>query len=111
MLVSVIIPVYNDAEPLRTCLECLENQTYPKESYEVIVVDNASQSDTASVVNEFSQAMITYEKKPGSYAARNKGISVAKGEIIAFTDADCIPAADWIEKGVEKEVAQYVGGE
>lgn len=99
--VSIIIPVYNDGEPLKTCLESLENQTYPKERYQAIVVDNGSDEDIASVVKNFSQAITIYEEKPGSYTARNKGISVAPGDAIAFTDADCIPAADWIEKGVE----------
>ncbi|WP_322744411.1 MULTISPECIES: glycosyltransferase [unclassified Coleofasciculus] len=100
---SVIIPVYNDAERLKLCLEALENQTYPKTGYEVIVVDNASDeaADIKGVVAQFGQAIAAYESTPGSYAARNKGISLAKGEVIAFTDADCIPASDWIEKGVE----------
>lgn len=100
--VSVIIPVYNDSERLKLCLQALENQTYSKDLYEVIVVDNASEEDLKSVVNQFSQANYIYESKPGSYAARNKGISVAKGEIIAFTDSDCIPVSEWIEKGVEQ---------
>ncbi|MEQ9355987.1 glycosyltransferase [Coleofasciculus chthonoplastes] len=101
--VSVIIPVYNDAERLKLCLEALENQTYPKTGYEVIVVDNASDeaADIKGVVAQFGQAIAAYESTPGSYAARNKGISLAKGEVIAFTDADCIPESDWIEKGVE----------
>ncbi|MEQ8998157.1 MAG: glycosyltransferase family A protein [Coleofasciculus sp. B1-GNL1-01] len=101
--VSVIIPVYNDAERLKLCLEALENQTYPKTGYEVIVVDNASDeaADIKGVVAQFGQAIAAYESTPGSYAARNKGISLAKGEVIAFTDADCIPASDWIEKGVQ----------
>jgi glycosyltransferase involved in cell wall biosynthesis len=101
--VSVIIPVYNDAERLKLCLEALENQTYTKTGYEVIVVDNASDeaADIKGVVAQFGQAIAAYENTPGSYAARNKGISLAKGEVIAFTDADCIPASDWIEKGVE----------
>lgn len=101
--VSVIVPVFNDAEHLKICLEVLENQTYPKSLYEVIVVDNASdeEQDIKSVVAQFSQAVATYESLPGSYAARNKGIYLAKGEVIAFTDADCIPAPDWIEKGVK----------
>lgn len=99
--VSVIIPVYNDAERLKLCLEALENQTYPKTGYEVIVVDNASDetADIKGVVAQFSHAIAAYESTPGSYAARNKGISLAKGEVIAFTDSDCIPASDWIEKG------------
>lgn len=101
--VSVIIPVYNYTERLKLCLEALENQTYPKTGYEVIVVDNASDeaADIKGVVAQFGQAIAAYESTPGSYAARNKGISLAKGEVIAFTDADCIPASDWMEKGVE----------
>lgn len=99
--VSIIIPVFNDAARLKTCLEALENQTYPKSFYKVIVVDNDSDEDINGVVSQFSQAFTTRESLPGSYAARNKGISIAKGEVIAFTDADCIPASNWIEKGVE----------
>lgn len=98
--VTVIIPVFNDSQRLKTCLEALENQTYPKSLYEVIVVDNGSDEDIKSVVVQFGQAFATHESRPGSYAARNKGLSLAKGEVIAFTDADCIPAPDWIEKGV-----------
>lgn len=100
--VSVIIPVFNDAARLKICLKALENQTYPKSLYEVIVVDNASDEDEniKGVVAQFGQAFATYESSPGSYAARNKGISLAKGDVIAFTDADCIPSQNWIEKGV-----------
>lgn len=102
--VSVVIPVFNDADSLRLCLRALEHQTYPQANYEVIVVDNGSDQAEAiqAVVAECGQAIVTQEAQPGSYAARNKGISLAKGEIIAFTDADCIPAADWIEQGVRR---------
>lgn len=101
--VSVIIPVFNDATRLRVCLNALENQTYPKYLYEVIVVDNGSHEveNVRDVVDQFGQANITQETTPGSYAARNKGISLAKGAVLAFTDADCIPAPDWIEQGVK----------
>lgn len=99
--VSVVVPVFNDPEHLKICLEALENQTYLKSLYEVIVVDNGSDESIEPIVSQFSQAIATYESRIGSYAARNKGISLAKGEVIAFTDADCIPAPDWIEKGVE----------
>ena len=99
--VSVIIPVFNDSERLKICLQALEKQTYSKDSYEIIVVDNASKEDIKSVVSQFSQAKYTYENQPGSYVARNQGISIAKGEMLAFTDSDCIPASDWIEKGVK----------
>lgn len=98
--VSVIIPVYEDAKRLERCLQALENQTYAKRLYEVIVVDNGSKESIEPVVAGFRQARASYEGRSGSYAARNKGLALARGEIIAFTDADCIPAADWIEKGV-----------
>lgn len=98
--VSVIIPVYNDSKRLKLCLEALENQTYSKELYEVIVVDNGSEEDIGSVVSQFIQAKYAYESQPGSYVARNQGILTSKGEILAFTDSDCIPASYWIEKGV-----------
>jgi glycosyltransferase involved in cell wall biosynthesis len=100
LYVSVVIPVYNDAAALKLCLDALEKQTYPKKSFEVIVVDNNSDDRIDPLVEEYARTVLTYEKQPGSYAARNKGLSIARGDIIAFTDSDCIPAADWIEKGV-----------
>lgn len=99
--VSVIIPVFNDSAKLKICLQKLEIQTYSQELYEIIVVDNNSTENIREVATEFAGVKITIEQKQGSYAARNKGIAIAKGEIIAFTDSDCIPAPDWIERGVE----------
>ena len=99
--VSVIIPVYNDAKRLIECLNLLSKQTYPQELYEVIVVDNNSEEDIDAIAAKFSCVMTT-ETRKGSYAARNKGLAIAKGEVIAFTDSDCIPAEDWIAKGVEQ---------
>ena len=100
LFVSIIIPVFNDSAPLRLCLTALAEQTYDKSAYEVIVVDNNSEEDLSLVTADFDQVKLVSEPTPGSYIARNKGISHAVGEIIAFTDADCIPEPDWIEKGV-----------
>lgn len=99
-LVSIIIPVYNDIERLVYCLKALEEQTYPKDRYEVIVVDNGSDESIEMFVLSFPQAKFAREMKPGSYAARNVGIDMASGEILGFTDSDCIPAPDWIANGV-----------
>jgi glycosyltransferase involved in cell wall biosynthesis len=101
-MVSVVIPVFNDAKRLEICLKAIDQQTYPKACYEVIVVDNDSEFGLviASVVAQFKRAIVAFETIPGSYAARNRGIELAKGEVLAFTDADCIPAKDWIERGV-----------
>lgn len=100
--VSVIIPVYNDAARLRLCLEALERQTYPKDRYEVVVVDNGSENgeEIAEACQAVAQARYLHEPKSGSYAARNKGIACTSSEIVAFTDSDCVPHRDWLEKGV-----------
>ena len=103
--VSVVVPVFNDAARLQLCLQALAIQTYgqpDEQSYEVIVVDNASDANEgiAAIVAEFPFALYACEQMPGSYAARNHGLTIAKGDILAFTDADCIPSADWLEKGV-----------
>ncbi|PSN18793.1 glycosyl transferase family 2 [filamentous cyanobacterium CCP5] len=98
--VSVIIPAHNDSERLRICLRALAGQSYPRCSYEVIVVDNNSQEDVKGVVSEFMDVTYSFEGRCGSYAARNKGIALASGEIVAFTDSDCVPSSDWLEKGV-----------
>jgi glycosyltransferase involved in cell wall biosynthesis len=99
-LVSVIVPVYNDAVRLRACLGCLRAQTWPADRLEVIVVDNGSTDDVAPAVAELPGAILLREARPGSYAARNAGVEAARGDVLAFTDSDCLPAPDWIERGV-----------
>jgi glycosyltransferase involved in cell wall biosynthesis len=100
--VSIVIPVFNDSDRLEKCLDAIQNQTYPQHLYEAIVVDNGSDNieTIKDIVARSSRFSLARESFPSSYAARNKGISVAKGEIIAFTDADCIPNSDWLEQGV-----------
>ena len=98
--VSVIVPVFNDAVRLKSCLQALHDQTYPGHRYEVVVVDNGSEDTIDAVVAEFQGVRKVDERRPGSYAARNRGIESSKGDVIAFTDADCMPRPDWIEKGI-----------
>ncbi len=99
--VSIIMPVYNDGERLRLCLAALEKQTYPADRFEVIVIDNGSRQSPESIVAEYPHAKFLLETRPGSYCARNKGLSVAQGDMLAFTDADCVPKPTWLEKGIE----------
>ena len=101
-LVSVIVPVYNDAERLKLCLEALAAQDYP--CYEVIVADNGSTDREVERVCEAFGVTFVTETKVGSYAARNTGVSLAKGELLAFTDADCIPEPQWLARGVKRFV-------
>ena len=100
--VSVVIPVWEDRARLETCLEALERQDYPVERMEVIVVDNGSEDEPARLGARFPRIRVVEEVKPGSYNARNRGIELARGEILAFTDSDCIPATDWIANGVRR---------
>jgi glycosyltransferase involved in cell wall biosynthesis len=106
--VSVIIPVFNDGERLRLCLAALAEQTYGRSHFEVIVVDNGSEppEPTKTAVEHYANlglnVTLAFEPTPGSYAARNLGISLAQGDAIAFTDADCIPASDWLERGMAR---------
>ena len=111
--VSVIIPVFNQHDELQLCLEAVRRQNYPLDRLEIIVVDNGSHSplnlDECAVPVTCIQ-----ESQRGSYAARNRGIACSTSEILAFTDADCVPAPDWVERGVARMVevgeAGLVGG-
>jgi glycosyltransferase involved in cell wall biosynthesis len=98
-VMSVIIPVYNDREGLRVCLEALALQTWPHDRLEVLVVDNGSREPIADLTARFGFVRLLSESEPGSYAARNRGLTEARGQLLAFTDADCLPAPTWLEEG------------
>lgn len=113
--VSVIIPVYNRAEALTKCLSALEMQSLPRSLFEVLVVDNGSSEDLSAIKIEFPLVKFLYEEMPGSYRARNTGVKEARGEILAFTDSDCIPQKDWLQAGLRAiesdSCCGLVGGE
>jgi len=98
LFVSVIVPVYRSLSMLQPCLEALEHQSYS--AYEVIVIDNGSNDGIELLCKSYPKVRLHRHEKPGSYSSRNAGIAVAKGDIIALTDADCIPCSDWILNGV-----------
>lgn len=94
--VSVVVPAYNNQDTVGFCIESLLAQDYPKERCEIIVVDNNSTDDTADVISRYSVKLLHERGKQSAYAARNLGIRHAKGEIIAFTDADCVADSSWL---------------
>ena len=98
---SVIIPVFNRSGPLHQLLDALAKQKFPREDFEVLVCDDGSTEDISAVVQtaaETSKLQVTCLRQSwsGPGGARNLGLSHAKGELIAFTDSDCIPAPDWL---------------
>ncbi|MCX6639833.1 MAG: exopolysaccharide biosynthesis polyprenyl glycosylphosphotransferase [bacterium] len=99
-MISVVIPAYNSEKTLPYTLQALQKQTLPRELYEVIVIDDASTDGTASVAREFG---VRYRRqtKEGPAAARNLGVRISRGDIVLFTDSDCIPKDDWIAKMVK----------
>jgi glycosyltransferase involved in cell wall biosynthesis len=107
MIVSVIIPTFRRDALLERCLDAVIQQTLDSSAYEIIVVDGASQEKTKKLVEQFAaetaQPAIRYlatEGNKGPAAARNLGWRSAASSLIAFTDDDCIPERDWLEKGV-----------
>ena len=104
---SVVIPVYNNPVGLKKVLSSLVEQDFPRDQYDIIVADNGSTDNTLDVAKKYIQdysGIIKYVEEntiKSSYASRNKGIEIAKGEVIAFTDSDCIPAVGWLSRGYD----------
>jgi GT2 family glycosyltransferase len=94
---SVVVPAYNAEATLRPCLGALQRQSVGREQYEVLVVDDGSTDATAGIAGGFPVIVIR-QRNRGPAAARNHGARRAQGGIILFTDADCVPAEDWIEQ-------------
>jgi cellulose synthase/poly-beta-1,6-N-acetylglucosamine synthase-like glycosyltransferase len=100
---SLVIPIYNGEADLPELINCLLAQTYPKQKLEYLLVDNNSSDRTAVILQEIATkfpSLIRIESEnqiQSSYAARNKGIRAATGEIVAFTDVDCRPQPKWLE--------------
>lgn len=99
--VTVVVPVHDDADRLVLCLAALRAQTY-RGPVEIVVVDNASRQDVAAALPAEPPVRLVHEPRPGSYRARNAGVAVASGDVLAFTDADCLPAPTWLERAVAR---------
>lgn len=98
MFVSVIVPMYNADRYLSLCLDALVVQDYPSSDYEILLVDNLSTDRSAEIGSRYQRVTLLSEPSPGAYLARNRAIKAARGEILAFTDPDCVPAASWIRE-------------
>lgn len=97
---SVIIPFRNEENVMKNCLTAVANQSYPKELYEVILVDDSSDDNTVDTITELlSENIKLYSSATtGKKAAISLGISKAENEIIVTTDADCTMGEDWLQE-------------
>jgi len=99
--VSIIIPTYKDWPRLELCLKALADQTISQDAFEVIVVNNYAHDTVPAGLFIPPNCTIITETKPGSYSARNAALKLIKGNIIGFTDSDCIPEKGWIKNAVD----------
>jgi glycosyltransferase involved in cell wall biosynthesis len=92
--VSVIICAYNAERTMRQCLESLRKLDYP--NFEVIIVDDGSRDATAQIAVEFPEFRLIRQSNKGLSVARNVGLHAALGELIAYTDSDCVVDPHWL---------------
>lgn len=98
--VSVIIPVRNVEKIIGQCLKSLNRLNYPGEKYEVIVADSESNDATQSIARKYGAIVVSTPQK-SICAGRNEGFKAARGEIIAFSDADCVMDKDWLKNSLK----------
>lgn len=95
MKFSVIVPAYNSGDTILALLNSLSNQTF--KDFEVIVVDDGSQDNTPDIVRSFPYRLIQLTRNHGPAYCRNIGADTAQGEILVFTDSDCLVDHNWLE--------------
>ncbi len=99
--VSVVVPAYNASRTMERCVESLLGLSGNSPAHEIIIVDNGSDDETPEILRRYPGIVMVEEKAVrGPSAARNAGVRAASGDIIAFTDADCVVTPDWLVHGV-----------
>ncbi len=104
MKITVVIPVYNEEKRMESCLKALCSNT--RKPDQIIVADGGSTDRTVYIAKRFPNVTVIDNPKKTAAAGRNLGIKYAKGDVIAFTDGDCIPDRKWIES-IEKAFEEY----
>jgi cellulose synthase/poly-beta-1,6-N-acetylglucosamine synthase-like glycosyltransferase len=97
--ISVVIPTYNRPDQLEACLQACACLAYPRDRFELIVVDDGGAVPLDGMLQQFRSTLtltLLRQENAGPAAARNRGAVEAKGEVLAFTDDDCAPASDWL---------------
>jgi len=113
VIFSVIVPFKDEADFIAAAARSLLDQDLSADAYEILFVDNDSADGSAQILRGLPPIRVLTEKRPGPYAARNRGLAAASGRIIAFTDADCRVRSDWLRRigeGMERTGAAIVLG-
>lgn len=113
MTFSVIIPFFNEERYIERCIKALLDQNFDKREYEIIFVDNGSTDKSCEIVKQFSKVGLLYNYVNYDYACRNRGLEIARGDIIACTDADSTVSMDWLSRiyeGMERTGAAIAIG-
>lgn len=124
ILVSIVVPTFKRPELLNRCLAALTQQNFDRTTYEIIIADDAATEETKRLVEYWLERIgyvpgetkntpllryIPVTEKHGPAAARNVGWRAASGEIIAFTDDDCIPNSNWLKAGINAFKDEIIG--
>ncbi|MFO1169958.1 MAG: glycosyltransferase [Hyphomicrobiaceae bacterium] len=109
--ISVIIPHLDDLQGLRACIARLDRQTLPRECFEIVVADNGSSATLEEIEAAAPGARVVRISQRGAGPARNGGVAASCHAVLAFTDSDCLPEPQWLERGLEALTqADLVGG-
>jgi len=98
---SIIIPTYGRPKQLKECLDSVAELSYPRDGYEVIVVDDGSKTSLEEIVRAFQKRInvrLIRQDNAGPATARNRGAAESSGKYLAFTDDDCKPSQHWLTR-------------
>ena len=112
LIISVVITAYNESDNIQACISSIKAQDFCQKSCEIIVIDNNSTDNTLEEAKKLG-VFCAVEHKKGPAAAKNAGIGLSKGNIIAFIDGDCIATKEWLKNivsGFEKSDVGCVAG-
>jgi len=109
--ISIIIPAYNSESQIKRCIRSITSQTYPREKYEIIVVDDGSTDNTVAAAKASGADLVITSEHYSQSHARNIGVKHSNGKILAFIDSDCEAKDGWLET-IEKEIVhnEVIGG-
>jgi cellulose synthase/poly-beta-1,6-N-acetylglucosamine synthase-like glycosyltransferase len=111
--ISIVVPCFNAQETIEKCISALLEQDY-SEGYEIVMVDDGSTDDAAKIIKKCKKIKYIFQKNAGPAKARNNGWKKAAGDIVVFTDSDCVPEKDWLKEMIKPFATNFkigaVGG-